>query len=123
MFGITDKTKVVENYNSRPRDMINTVLAEIQSGNISLSPDIINCIIEQTMQLSLFFSSEQSKDYLVDASIYFALKYPKSFSKIQNSIISDKIIQDTLLKSASTTSNVNERFARISKLVHGVSND
>lgn len=118
-----DKTKVVENYNSRPRDMINTVLAEIQSGNISLSPDIINCIIEQTMQLSLFFSSEQSKDYLVDASIYFALKYPKSFSKIQNSIISDKIIQDTLLKSASTTSNVNERFARISKLVHGVSND
>ena len=118
-----DKTKVVENYNSRPRDMINTVLAEIQSGNISLSPDIINCITEQTMQLSLFFSSEQSKDYLVDASIYFALKYPKSFSKIQNSIISDKIIQDTLLKSASTTSNVNERFARISKLVHGVSND
>lgn len=75
------------------------------------------------MQLLLLFSTESSKDYLVDASIYFALNFPDSFSIIQNSITSDKIIQDTLLKSASTTSNVNARFKRISEMVHGVLND
>lgn len=118
-----DKHKKVKNYNSRPRDMINTVLAEIQSGSIILSPDKVTHIIEQTMQLLLFFSSEQSKDYLVDACLYFSIEYSNSFEKIKGSIASDKTILDTLLKSASTTSNVNERFSRISEMVHGVAND
>lgn len=118
-----DESKTVENYNSRPRDMINTVLSDIQTNKIVLPSDTVTRIIEQTMQLLLLFSTESSKDYLVDASIYFVLNFPDAFSIIQNSITSDKIIQDTLLKSASTTSNVNARFKRISEIVHGVLND
>ena len=118
------ENNTVVGYNSRPREMINSVLAEIQSKKIAISDEEINCIISATMQLMLLFSGQKTnKEYLVDACIYFAVKHAQAFEKIQDCISKDGTIQETLTKSPSTTSNVNERFKRIHEMISGAEDE
>lgn len=118
------ESKVVVGYNSRPREMINSVLASLQTKKITISDEEISSIIDATMQLMLLFSEQKTnREYLVDACIYFRVKYGHAFEHVKDKIASDGVLQETLIKSPSTTSNVNERFRRVHEMISGVDNE
>ena len=105
-------------YNSRPREMINSVLSDLQIKSISIEDDELISILKSTLDLCLFFKDQPNAMHLTDSCIYFAVKEPDKFSQIRSSIISDDVIQDTLTKSPTTTSNVNARFKRIHEMIN-----
>ena len=107
----------ITGYNSRPREMINNVLSSIQSHRITISDEEIKRILDATVQLCLAYKESPNSYHLVDASIYFAAKDLDSFREKIPLIIHDEVITDTLVKSATTTSNVNARFKRIHEIV------
>lgn len=43
-------TEIVDGYNSRPREMINTVLQEIQRGEVTVEKDMLTLILDKTIQ-------------------------------------------------------------------------
>lgn len=115
----TDEEKnIVVGYNSRPRDMINDVLYELQVGRKKLSIETVTSIIEQTVQLLLLFDNNSSKQYLVDACIRFAVLNPQKVVEKSKEITSDTQIIDSLSKSPSTTTNVNLRVKRINEILN-----
>ncbi len=115
----TDEEKnIVVGYNSRPRDMINNVLYELQVGLKKLSIETVITIIEQTVQLLLLFDNNSSKQYLVDACIRFAVLNPQKIVEKSKEITSDTQIIDSLSKSSSTTKNVNLRVKRINEILN-----
>lgn len=102
---------IVEGYNSRPREMINSVLEEFQSKKIQLSEAEIDKVLNATITLALQLSGNAMTDYLIDAIIPFLKEYSIEdiLAKIQN-IIESQNLQETLNnKSPATTSNVNLR--------------
>ena len=110
--------EVIEGYNSRPREMINNVLSDLQRKIICIEDDKVLAILNATIQLCLKFKDQQNGVHLIDAGIYFAAENLERFMEISDAVISDKIIQNTLIKSATTTSNVNARFKRIHELMN-----
>lgn len=111
------KEGIINEYNSRPREMINDVLSRFQNKSLSLEESKVESILKNTVQLLLMFESQEQKSYLVDMCIYFAVKdYSKLEAKF-DTIISDPVIKETFEKSVATTSNVNKRLARMIEIM------
>lgn len=108
---------IIIGYNSRPREMINSVLSDLQKRTLIIDSDILDRIMNATLQLCLIFKDQPNSIHLVDSSIYFATINLEKFRTIADAIKTDGVIQDTLSKSATTTSNVNARFKRIHELM------
>lgn len=108
---------IIKDYNSRPREMINNVLSDLQKRTLTIEDKVINNILETTLQLCLIFKDQTNANYLVDSSIFFATNDFEKFKGIVELIKTDAIIHDSLTKSPSTTSNVNARFKRIHELI------
>ena len=109
---------VVEGYNSRPRDMINNVLQDIQKGNASIDKEKLLLLLNTTLQLKSIYASIPNSDYIIDAIIPFVdlLGASKSLKDLIN-IFTDDLVKKTLEKSPATTSNVNERLRRVKQLL------
>ena len=112
----TNKEKqIVDGYNARPRDMINTVLQNLQEGKLNLPNEKVSIIISKTIELMQVFNGEH-EDYLVDMCIPFIDDWDKLSAKFEV-IKSDSAILDSLKKSPATTSNVNGRVKRIMEIL------
>ncbi|QOR33858.1 DUF262 domain-containing protein [Clostridium sp. 'deep sea'] len=109
---------VVKNYNSRPRDMINSVLAQFQNNTSLLDENSILKIIEKTLKLKEIFMSLPNTEYLIDSCIYFAVNSDEVFFEKVNVITSDNIILETFKRSPTTTTNVNKRISRILSILN-----
>lgn len=115
----SDKSSgIVKGYNSRPREMINNVLQNIQKGNMVVEKDVLMQILENTIYLRKKFAGVLNVDYIIDAAIPFV----ENFSFMENnekarSIFDDAEIRNTLIKSPATTSHVNERLCRVKQLI------
>lgn len=112
------KQGIVTGYNSRPRDMINNVLQEIQKGSANIEKDNLIVLLTRTLQLRKEFGRVPNADYVIDTLMPFALQLDeaKFFQKAEQ-VFNDEKIMETLKKSPATTSNVNERLCRIKQLV------
>lgn len=108
----------VEKYNSRPREMINDVLYEIQQKNIVVEPEIVIAIIQQTIQLLIRFKENPNRQYLIDSCIHYAVLNPQRLMDLSGVIEKDQLILDTLEKSPQTTSNVNNRTKRVHEILN-----
>lgn len=111
-------TLKVDNYNSRPREMINCVLEKLQKKEIQIEESVIQTIIQKTLVLLQILKENKYKEYLIDALIPFVIdKWNDIESKIED-IESDTDILSTLEKSPSTTKNVNERLESINSILN-----
>lgn len=107
----------VENYNSRPREMINDVLHDFQVKEMVLDSEIVDKILTKTLELLNLLKDENNKEYIIDACVPFVVeKWDKLIEKLEE-IKSDDIIKSTLDKSVATTNNVNKRLERISEIL------
>ena len=111
---------LVEGYNSRPRDMINNVLQEIQKSNVKISEDSLRRLLDKTLELRKQFGGVPNADYVIDAIIPFIdLLKDSDLSEKAKQIFDDEEIKATFGKSPATTSNVNARLKRVKQLVVG----
>lgn len=107
----------VENYNSRPREMINDVLHDFQVKEMVLDSEVVDKILTKTLELLNLLKDENNKEYIIDACVPFVVeKWDKLIEKLDE-IKSDDIIKSTLDKSVATTNNVNKRLERISEIL------
>lgn len=109
----------VENYNSRPKQMIDNILQEFQNKARKVNFEEIKQILNYTMKLLNAFRESQYKDYLIDACIPFALLH---FDKLNSPVTLEKIMSsqnmlETFEKSPATTSNVNRRVEIVSEIL------
>lgn len=109
---------VVEGYNSRPRDMINNVLQDIQKGNISINKETLLLLLHTTLRLRSLYGGLPSADYVIDALVPFIdlISREKKLADLTG-IFTDTMVNKTLEKSPATTSNVNERLCRVKQLL------
>lgn len=109
---------IVEGYNSRPRDMINNVLQDLQKGSVSIDKERLLLLMNTTLQLKKRFGSILNADYVIDAIIPFVdlLSTDEEIAKLEP-IFSDDLVKKTLEKSPATTSNVNARLRRVKELL------
>lgn len=113
----SDKDKcIVNGYNSRPRDMINNVLQSFQNGDENIEEEDLIRILETTMSLRELIT-DKSGDYLIDSCIPYSISYNQELFKKIDDIRTDKIIEETLVKSPSTTANVNRRLKRVREIL------
>ena len=105
---------VVQGYNSRPREMINSVLQELQKRNDMIDRDTVMCVLENTLDLRYRFGDIPHVDNIIDAVIPFVNKdaFSQKYDVIER-IFYDSEVQSTLEKSPATTSNVNRRLQRV----------
>ena len=109
---------VVKGYNSRPRDMINNVLQEIQKGSTTIDKDTLISLLTKTLALRKQFGGVPNADYVIDALIPFILKMDEAkLSEKAREVFDDKEVIATLQKSPATTSNVNARLFRVKQLI------
>lgn len=109
---------VVKGYNSRPRDMINNVLQEIQKGSTAIDKDTLISLLTKTLALRKQFGGVPNADYVIDALIPFILKMDEAkLSEKAREVFDDKEVIATLQKSPATTSNVNARLFRVKQLI------
>lgn len=109
---------VVEGYNSRPRDMINNVLQDIQKGSVSIEKEKLLLLLNTTLALRHTYGNIPNADYVIDAIIPFVdlINSAEKNADLER-IFTDVSIKKTLEKSAATTSNVNERLCRVKQLL------
>lgn len=109
---------IVEGYNSRPRDMINNVLQDIQKGSVLIDREKLLHLLNTTLKLKKSFGSIPNADYVIDAIIPFVdqLDTDEKIEKTEP-IFSNELVKKTLEKSPATTSNVNERLCRVKELL------
>ena len=112
------KTHIVEAYNSRPRDMINNVLQNIQNGKITIERSKVETILERTLCLMEYFGNVEGKDYIINSCIPYVIDKWDSLVAHIGDIIEDGVLLSSIQKSASTTSNVNLRFNRIDEILN-----
>ena len=109
---------LVTGYNSRPRDMINNVLQEIQKGNVTIDKDILISLLNKTLELRKQFGGVPNADYVIDALVPFiSLLDETKLSEKAKEVIDDEEIIATLRKSPATTSNVNARLRRVKQMI------
>lgn len=109
---------IVEGYNSRPRDMINTVLQEIQCDKITIEQDILNVILDKTLKFRSMFAGAPNADYIIDSLIPFVNYFDGSNDEtIARTIFENVDIKKTFEKSPATTSNVNKRLTLVRQLI------
>lgn len=111
------KQLIVKDYNSRPRDMINNVLQNIQNGEYSPDERVVTTILEKTLLLIEAFNNVDGKDYIINSCIPFVVDYWHLLEPKLNVIKNDTSIKETIQKSASTTSNVNYRLKRVKEIL------
>lgn len=110
----------VENYNSRPRDMINVVLQDIQKDKIRLDKDEVIKILDVTLWLKYKFGDMQYADYIIDTIIPFIKEFDvKGNAEKVKKVFEDTEVRETLDKSPATTSNVNARLSIVKRLITG----
>ena len=109
---------IVDGYNSRPRDMINNVLQDIQKGNVTISEENLLLLLNATIQLRHNYGTIPNSDYIIDAIIPFidSIGAPEDIPNLEE-IFTDDLIKKTLKKSPATTSNVNERLRRVKEIL------
>ena len=112
------ETHIVEGYNSRPRDMINNVLQKLQNGQMSIDREIVENILERTLELMEFMKDVDGKDYIINSCIPYAIDKWDSLNRHLIDITSDESIMSSVRKSASTTSNVNLRLNRVDQILN-----
>lgn len=114
----SDKDKgIVQGYNSRPREMINNVLQELQKGSVDISKDSLLLLLNRTLDLKKKLMSKPNADYVIDSIIPFITDDSESDLERAEIVFSDSDVQKTLEKSPATTSNVNARLKRVEKLM------
>lgn len=110
--------EIVDGYNSRPRDMINTVLQDIQRGKVTIEKDVLTLILDKTIQLRKVFEGAPNADYVIDSIIPFVHQFDGVHDeRIAKEIFENEDIKKTLEKSPATTSNVNKRIALVKQLM------
>lgn len=112
------KTSIVEEYNSRPRDMINNVLQRIQKEEIQIDEDIVKKILERTLSLIELLKDVEGKDYIINSCIPYVVEKWEILKMHIDDISKDESILSSIKKSASTTSNVNLRLKRIDEILN-----
>lgn len=121
---INEKEREVEEYNSRPRELINKVLSNFQKNKIAVTQynidDIpLEKILDSTMEILEFFDNNNANSnaqYYLECCIKIAVDSPTTFDSIKESIKNDEAILETFIKSKATTSNVNKRIGRVYSL-------
>lgn len=118
---IDEENLVVKGYNSRPRELINTVLASFQTGkgnnNYRKVEDIpLLDILNKTIQLLEYFGGENEVYYL-ECCIKPAVDRTDKFNEIKSLIKDNEDIKSTFVKSIATTSNVNKRIEIVYSLI------
>lgn len=108
---------IVNEYNSRPREMINSVLQEAQNNPSMIASETVNKILDVTIELKRYFKGIFGEDYIINACIPFSVDYSQRLMDSLDIIKSDNVISSTLEKSASTTTNVNKRLKRIKEII------
>lgn len=108
---------IVNEYNSRPREMINSVLQEAQNNPSMIDPSTVEKILDVTIELKDYFMGINGADYIINACIPFSVANYQKLKESLSIIKSDDVILSTLEKSASTTANVNKRLERIKEII------
>lgn len=118
-FRSNQEEKIIDGYNSRPREMIDKVLSGIQKGELTIEQSVLSCILDLTLELVIEFKERQIKNYdhMIDVIIRAAVDQPERFNQCKMEILRDTIIKDTFNKSITTTKNVNRRYARICEIM------
>ena len=109
---------IVENYNSRPREMINNVLVELQKKEINIDDSVIHTIINKTIELSCMLEGNSYKEYFIDSLIPFTTTKWEAICQKFDQIINDPDILKTFEKSPATTTNVNDRLKYVNSIIH-----
>lgn len=109
-------TCVVSDYNSRPRDMINTVLQAAQTTPELIPAETLDMILDFTLKFKVKYNKVPGIDYIINACVPFINDYEKLFAK-GDVIVSDPELNETISKSASKTSFVNARLKRVKNLL------
>lgn len=110
------KTCIVTDYNSRPRDMINSVLQAAQTNPKIISEEILEKILNFTLLFKTKYSNIAGIDYILNACIPFLEDFELLLAK-GDELISDAEILGTISKSAPKTSFVNARLYRVKNLL------
>ena len=106
------KKGVVNGYNSRPREMINDVLHDIQQDEIVINHGDLQIILDSTIELEELLQKESGRECLIDAMIPFVVGGYDVKEKLHD-VLEDNEIKQTFVKSATTTTNVNKRLKRV----------
>lgn len=115
----TDISKgIVIDYNSRPREMINNVLQSYQKNSDIIQDETVNIILEKTLELLRIFKDNQFSEYFIDALIPFSIQYWDLICENIDIIKNDETLNNTFVKSPSTTTNINKRVARIAEILN-----
>lgn len=113
---------IVRGYNSRPKEMIDTLLQECQVNAEKFKEEEIVRVLNHTIDLLQFFKDNPNKEYLIDACIPFSLTSWNDLTTIVSEINVNVDLDKTFEKSKATTSNVNRRVEIISQLLEGCKN-
>lgn len=111
-------TFIVLGYNSRPRDMINAVLQEVQDKQAQMTDEEINKILKFTLLVRKEYKTTDGIDYIINACVPYVRSYNDLLIEKLPSIMEDSDIKKTLTKSPATTSNVNQRLKRVSEIMN-----
>lgn len=109
----------VDGYNSRPREMINNVLQELQKQSRKIEREQVIAILDATLELCVQHKGEANMDYVIDSLIPFVFDPEIDIVECYAKVIANHTVIKTLEKSPSTTSNVNERLVQVGKILKG----
>lgn len=109
---------IVEDYNSRPRDMINNVLEKLQKKEIDISDSDIHTILNKTIELSSMLKDNKYKEYFIDTLIPFTTTKWEVICEKFKEIIENPFILKTFEKSPATTTNVNDRLKYVNLIIN-----
>lgn len=102
---------IVDNYNSRPKQMIDNMLQSFQKKEKIVKNDDIEQILNNTIELMEILKDNIDKEYLIDACIPFSLSNWEKLKNKIDTITEDIDMKNTFEKSKATTSNVNKRVS------------
>lgn len=113
---------IVQGYNSRPKEMIDTLLQECQVNADKFKETEIIQVLERTICLLQIFKDNPNREYLIDACIPFSLTNWDDLTTLVSEINNNNDLNKTFEKSKATTSNVNKRVKIINQLLEGCKN-
>lgn len=113
---------IVQGYNSRPKEMIDTLLQECQVNAEKFKETEIIQVLERTICLLQIFKDNPNREYLIDACIPFSLTNWDDLTTLVSEINNNNDLNKTFEKSKATTSNVNKRVEIINQLLEGCKN-
>lgn len=108
--------EIVEGYNSRPREMINSTLQKFQNKEIYIGKEDLEKILNNILLIYTKIKDINKASYLLDSIIPFTKKNLNILDNIDE-IISNDEIKNTLEKSPGTTCNINERVKIINSIL------